>query len=51
MDENELKDSEKVEEKGESDEEEDTFECPTCGASLSEGDTVCPECGEEFEED
>ncbi len=25
------------------------FECPTCGATVDEEDTVCPTCGEEFE--
>ena len=28
--------------------DEDTFECPTCGAELKDGDDECPECGEEF---
>ncbi len=27
------------------------FECPTCGALLTEADTICPECGEEFEDE
>jgi hypothetical protein len=31
-------------------EEIETFECPTCGAVLSEHDTKCIECGEEFED-
>ncbi len=30
---------------------EGDFECPTCGAILTDADTVCPECGEEFEDD
>ncbi len=25
------------------------FECPTCGATVSEEDNLCPTCGEEFE--
>jgi parallel beta-helix repeat protein len=27
------------------------FECPTCGAIVSESEAVCPECGSEFEEE
>ena len=30
-------------------EEEDLFECPTCGATVAEDDIICPSCGEEFE--
>jgi hypothetical protein len=38
----------------EEDEAEETagaeeYECPTCGAAVKEEDTVCPNCGEEFE--
>jgi hypothetical protein len=32
-------------------EEVETFECPTCGAEIAEDDTVCPECGEEFDDE
>ncbi|MCK5561571.1 MAG: zinc ribbon domain-containing protein, partial [Thermoplasmata archaeon] len=38
------------EEEGEEEDEED-FECPTCGAPLKASDTVCTECGEEFEDE
>jgi hypothetical protein len=31
--------------------EEEEFECPSCGALLAADDEVCPECGEEFEEE
>ncbi len=54
--EEELMDKEEMtgdEESGEGSEDktaEDTFECPTCGAELKADDTVCPECGEEFED-
>lgn len=30
-------------------EEEEEYECPTCGGIVSENDIVCPNCGEEFE--
>ncbi len=39
-----------AEEEALEDEEED-FECPTCGAPLKASDTVCTECGEEFEDE
>lgn len=43
------------EEEGEEEEEdigeEEEFECPSCGALLVADDDVCPECGEEFEEE
>ncbi len=29
----------------------DTFECPTCGANLTDEDNVCPECGETFDDE
>ena len=31
--------------------EEEEFECPSCGALLAGDDEVCPECGEEFEDE
>ncbi len=31
--------------------EEEEFECPSCGALLAADDDVCPECGEEFEDE
>ena len=30
-------------------EEDESFECPNCGAELPAGTTVCPKCGVEFE--
>jgi RNA polymerase subunit RPABC4/transcription elongation factor Spt4 len=30
-------------------EEEEEYECPSCGGVVGETDTVCPNCGEEFE--
>ncbi len=41
----------KSEKESESAEDEGGFECPTCGASLAKGDTVCPECGEQFDDE
>jgi hypothetical protein len=38
-------------ESAEDEEEVEGFECPTCGAVLTETDTKCLECGEEFEDD
>jgi hypothetical protein len=38
-------------EESEDEEEIETFECPTCGAELTDDDTVCPECGEEFSDE
>ncbi len=32
-------------------EEEEEFECPECGAVVTKGEAVCPECGAEFEEE
>ena len=31
--------------------EEKEFECPECGAVVTKGEGVCPECGSEFEEE
>ena len=31
------------------DEEAEEYECPSCGAAVGEDDTVCQNCGEEFE--
>jgi hypothetical protein len=39
------------EEEEEMEEEEEEFECPECGAVVTSGETVCPECGAEFEEE
>ncbi|WP_455391637.1 Ig-like domain-containing protein [[Eubacterium] cellulosolvens] len=39
------------EEEEEAEEEEEEFECPECGAVVAKGETVCPECGAEFEEE
>ncbi len=49
LDEEEGEEGEDEEE--DSEDEEDEFECPSCGAILGADDDVCPECGEEFEED
>jgi hypothetical protein len=40
-----------AEEEEEMEEEEEEFECPECGAVVTAGETVCPECGAEFEEE
>jgi hypothetical protein len=40
-----------AEEEEELEEEEEEFECPECGAVVTAGETVCPECGAEFEEE
>jgi RNA polymerase subunit RPABC4/transcription elongation factor Spt4 len=40
-----------AEEEEEFEEEEEEFECPECGAVVTSGETVCPECGAEFEEE
>ena len=37
-------------ETAEDEEEVEGFECPTCGAVLTETDTKCLECGEEFDD-
>ena len=34
----------------EEDHKDEVFECPECGAELSEGDSACPYCGEEIVE-
>jgi hypothetical protein len=39
------------EEEEEMEEQEEEFECPECGAVVTSGETVCPECGAEFEEE
>jgi predicted RNA-binding Zn-ribbon protein involved in translation (DUF1610 family) len=43
---------EKTEETTEETKEEkkEEYECPSCGATVPGDSTVCPECGEEFEE-
>lgn len=38
-------------ETAEYEEEVEGFECPTCGAELSESETKCLECGEEFDDE
>jgi hypothetical protein len=48
-DEGELEDDEESEETEEEEDEEDEYECPDCGAALGADDTVCAECGAEFE--
>ncbi len=40
-----------AEEEEEMEDEEEEFECPECGAVVSKGEAVCPECGAEFEEE
>jgi hypothetical protein len=53
--EEDLDDKEGLDEDEESDEDEyeeiETFECPTCGAELTDDDTECPECGEQFDDE
>jgi hypothetical protein len=39
------------EEEGEEAGEAGEFECPACGAVVSDAEGACPECGEEFEEE
>ncbi len=32
-------------------EEEEIYECPSCGGDVTESDDICPHCGTEFEDD
>lgn len=41
---------EKKEETEEATGKKEEYECPSCGATVPGDSTVCPECGEEFEE-
>ena len=40
---------EPMEEGVEEEAEGEEYECPSCGAVVGEDDSVCPNCGEEFE--
>jgi hypothetical protein len=48
VEDSELEDEEPEDEEPE---EEETYECPDCGADLGADDTVCSECGAEFEDE
>jgi RNase P subunit RPR2 len=52
--EKEEEEAEEEEEAGEEEEEvvvEEEFNCPKCGTFIPAGETICPECGAEYEEE